>query len=652
MSTSHSAKVSIKNNMGGSATIFMSHMYGSNPVEHAEWTLQNNQTSGQLTVNFKTHDLHTDHWYCLVHVHDGPNPGVYTTIGAPMLPVKMCMLRGDDAGQSFTNTIDMHGFHIKPQSGGCDTPLIWIKHALPPMYYFVLMLENHSFDHVLGNSAIQGTDAVTGKSTEIDGIADDFTNVYNGKTYHTKQTAVDPLLTDPGHEFMDILQQLTGVTSNPFPKGPYPKIDNSGFVTNYATSDSEHTGVAKSGHEGDVMGACDSANQVPILNLLAQEFAVCDNWYSSLPGPTLPNRLFAMAASSSGMDGSPSSKRVVLSETIHGIKFQNGSFFELLYSNHYLCRIYNDRGDAFASDPVSKRHGGAFALASTLKHVHMTGIHNLKHLPKDLSNPYPYPFTFIEPNYGNVSSDKYTGGSSQHPMDSLLAGEELIAFVYNTLRASPIWNQCVLIITYDEHGGYFDHAVAPVPAPPPGDKPPHNFNEFSFDFKTYGVRVPAVIVSPLIPQGLIDHTLYDHTSILKTIEKQLGLPWLTNRDKAANDFSHLISLTEPRTAPSDLSMGDEPDPEAKGTEDMEMETETETDEPLPERGNVIGMLQIAAKADFSLSDGSDEAREAIIARVEAIKTRSQARDYFEEIMTRVEERHAEMYPEPREVTED
>jgi hypothetical protein len=170
---------------------------------------------------------------------------------------------------------------------------------------------------------------------------------------------------------------------------------------------------------------------------------------------------------------------------------------------------------------------------------------------------YDASYTFIEPNYGNLipvlTPGDYTCGNSQHPLDDLTRGERLIKTVYETIRNSPLWEKSVLLITYDEHGGFFDH-VAPPPAVAPGDSvidPANNHN--NFDFKQLGVRVPAIVISPFVPRNTVDGTRYDHTALLATVERLFGTQSITNRDGAANDFLHLLSLATPRTdAPTTL----------------------------------------------------------------------------------------------------
>jgi phospholipase C len=124
-------------------------------------------------------------------------------------------------------------------------------------------------------------------------------------------------------------------------------------------------------------------------------------------------------------------------------------------------------------------------------------------------------------------------------------GEQLIADVYNCLRASKVWRKSLLIITYDEHGGCYDHAAPPAAVPP---EPPLPTQTFAFD--RYGVRVPAVVVSPYVAPGTIFRQTsgapYDHTSIIATVRKRFGLSSaITARDAAAPDLGSLLSLGKP-----------------------------------------------------------------------------------------------------------
>jgi phospholipase C len=154
-------------------------------------------------------------------------------------------------------------------------------------------------------------------------------------------------------------------------------------------------------------------------------------------------------------------------------------------------------------------------------------------------------FVFLEPSWGSK-------GNSQHPNYDVSAGEAFISQVYNTLFGSKVWNQTLLIITYDEHGGCFDHVPPPANATPPDTLA----GEFGFTFTRFGPRVPTVLVSPWIAAGTVYRvpqsgsatpTPFDHTSILKTVENRFGLPSLTKRDAAAPDVSGVLTLATART---------------------------------------------------------------------------------------------------------
>src|SRR5262249_8379761 len=136
--------------------------------------------------------------------------------------------------------------------------------------------------------------------------------------------------------------------------------------------------------------------------------------------------------------------------------------------------------------------------------------------------------------------------NDMHPPSDVRPGEALIKQVYETVRGSPVWNQSVFVVLFDEHGGFFDHVFPPgAPAAvPPGDGAVDHSHQVQFN--PLGVRVPAIVVSPWVGRNLIDHTVHDHTSLLATVEKLFGLSPLTQRDAAANDFLEVFSQISPR----------------------------------------------------------------------------------------------------------
>jgi phospholipase C len=154
-------------------------------------------------------------------------------------------------------------------------------------------------------------------------------------------------------------------------------------------------------------------------------------------------------------------------------------------------------------------------------------------------------YVFIEPDWHPFT--KFKGGNSQHPVDDVTRGEQLIKETYEAIRNSPVWEKSLLVITYDEHGGFYDHVPPPV-AVEPGDRPTNPFNnKYGFSFGQLGVRVPAVVVSPFIAKGVVDHRIYDHSSVPSTIEERFGLTNLTQRDKQAARVTTLLTLNDPRT---------------------------------------------------------------------------------------------------------
>ena len=389
------------------------------------------------------------------------------------------------------------------------------------------MLENRSFDHIFGFSPFTGQDAATHQQTTTDRpdpAVDTNTDTNTGKIYPVQPTAdfsLKDLDVDPGHEFGDVQQQLAGA--------------NGGFVNNYAAQ----KGVVDPGR---VMN-CFSPAQLPVLNQLAAEFAVCDSWFSSLPGPTWPNRFFMMAATSGGLTKSPTTGDIIKATALQGYSFQHGNIFDALDKQEVPWCIVE--GDMF---PVS------FALKGMDANLARGRFVSMKDFAARLADPgFNEQFIFIEPQYGTHKFDvtgpgDFSGGNSMHPLDDVRKGEQLVKQVYETIRNVPaVWANSVLLITFDEHGGFYDH-VQPGATTPPGDNPINTApGQQPFDFNQFGVRVPAIIVSPLIAKGIIDHTVYDHTSALATLERLVNVPPLTQRDAAAKDFSHLFTLTTPRT---------------------------------------------------------------------------------------------------------
>ncbi|HLX92282.1 MAG TPA: alkaline phosphatase family protein [Puia sp.] len=403
-----------------------------------------------------------------------------------------------------------------------------IKHV------FVLMLENRAFDHMLGLSGISGIDAHTGQPTSIEGVNPNFQNTYKGASYPVTTGADLVMPFDPGHEFPDVVQQLCGEGSV-YNGGVYPAINNSGFVADYAgvilKANPAATGF------GEIM-KCYKPSQLAVLTQLAQEFCVCDHWHASLPGPTWPNRFFAHATTSGGLDHSPSLSEIGDWTLLNGFSFPGGTIYDKLTAHGKTWRLY--RGKKLPRI-------GSIPNVAALKGIKLSSTNYYEKFATDVAGEYSWNYTFIEPNYGDVVNNSYSGGQSEHPMDNVLNGEALVQSTYEAIRNSPLWESSLLIITYDEHGGFYDH-VAPPAAVPPGDSTPKTgHNQYGFLFDRYGVRVPAVVISAYTLKNSISHTVFDHSSIPATLECMFGLNPMTGRDGTANNLTALAGLAAART---------------------------------------------------------------------------------------------------------
>jgi phospholipase C len=481
--------------------------------------------------------------------------------------------------------------------------------ASPIQHVFVLMLENHSFDNMLALSGIPGLIAATPADS----------NSYGGVTYNVAGNAPGSMPTDPGHEFPDVVEQLCGAGATYPSGGPYPAINNSGFAANYATTTTE--GAPPPGEDiGDILQCFDTATQLPVMYELATQFVVCDQWFSSLPGPTWPNRFFLHGGSSNGLDHSPTSEEMGAWETVDGFRYQHGSIFDAMSSRSVGYQLYHDD-----NGPLE----GRVSQVSSIHGIDLWDVNDLSDFANDLqAASYPYAYTFIEPNYGDVANGSYADGSSQHPMDGVAKGEGLMKQVYETLRNSPLWASSVLIIIYDEHGGFYDH-FAPGPAYPPSDGSPADYNQSGFTFAQYGVRVPAIVVSPWL-QARVDHTVYDHSSVLATLEG-LFFPGmtLTSRDGNAQPIAGILAPAGLMRTDCPTTLAD-PAPAAATALAPAVDLAARESEPVPDGSSLTATLGTAMKADSKMS-GSAMAR----ANLATVQTRAHARQYLRDVMGKV-----------------
>lgn len=374
----------------------------------------------------------------------------------------------------------------------------------------VLMLENRSFDCLLGAlyPAGDGFRGLIGTEANLDPNGTPIP-VWNGGTTSSGEMATPT--PDPGELFTDMNTQLFGSPTVP---SPAPVPDMSGFVKNYMAQ----TDALPQPYAGASVMHHFTPDQVPVLSQLARQFAVCDAWHASAPCQTWPNRFFVHTATAGGYENNSPVHFPYDMPTVFGRfdQAQKGQW-----------RVYfHDMPQALTLSELWPRLS-EFRFYAEFQHDARTGT-----LPA---------YSFIEPRYFtdlDLPND-------QHPPHVVTLGEQLIADVYNNLRAGPLWEKTLLVITYDEHGGCYDH-VAPPSATPPSPNPTTPFN-----FDRYGVRVPAVIVSPHIVPGTVlrppsEPVPFDHTSIIASLRKRFNLgPPLTGRDAVAPDLDTVPTLEGP-----------------------------------------------------------------------------------------------------------
>ncbi|MBS0173811.1 MAG: hypothetical protein JSR64_07235, partial [Nitrospira sp.] len=401
-------------------------------------------------------------------------------------------------------------------------------------HFVVLMLENRSFDHLFGffePSAGQQIDNILSMASQPSNRLDPSKPESAGNpAFKVSQPA--PFAVDdkdgPSHSFKSVNVQLTNNASGPSEDVP---VLNNGFARNYADNLKPRLRVVDRDHVDQVM-QCFAPDQLPSINQLAREFCLCDHWHCEVPGPTMPNRMFMHAATSEGYVHNDF-KRPYTSKTV----------FELFEEKDLTWAVYfHDLCDLLQFPK----------LAQTKDH-----FRRFEQWPADVAAGRLPHYTFLFPRFMNkrAADGSTLFANSQHAPEDVRFGDHLIADVYDALAANPdLFKETALVITYDEHGGFYDH-VPPGPAPSPDGQDSPNpddratFKLPSFSFDRLGLRVPALIVSPWIAKGTVEHRQLQHTSIIKTARDIFGLDGLNQRDESAQSFADLFDAAEqPRSA--------------------------------------------------------------------------------------------------------
>ncbi len=382
---------------------------------------------------------------------------------------------------------------------GCGHPCI--KHIV------VLMMENRSFDHMLG--------LLMNEIPDLRGVrGGDWTNVDDKGNVHTLRAGAayqGQFLVDPPHDFWSVHQQLYAHPGQPATRPPQP--DMLGFAATYARAGGDPTHIMK----------CFSPERLPTIRALAKNYLVCDNWFASVPGPTNPNRAFAHFGTSFG-------------------RVDNGPVWFMMLNRRLEQGIYGrlrDRGKTAKIYYYSPQSG---TIAMTFLPSAYFGLY--RDFVNDCKNNALPDYAFIEPPY--VDQDDGTMAADHHPDSFVLAGDQFIRNVYEAIRSSDeLWRSTLFLIVWDEHGGIFDH-VSP-PTLPYGDSFRSPVAGFSFD--RLGVRVGAIVVSPYVTPS-VSHELFEHASIPATVTQQfIGPPDKHapyRREQSAATLQQLLIDMSPR----------------------------------------------------------------------------------------------------------
>jgi phospholipase C len=388
----------------------------------------------------------------------------------------------------------------------------------------VLMMENRSFDHMLGYLKREGMD-------EVDGLTgEEFNLDTSGRRVHVHAfDAEDTRLQRHGEALQKRLDPDHSPRGVQVQLGPGYGADgrNGGFVKSFLESrdpDDRDPDLAS------VPMGYYTSKDVPVYDHLARQYCVCDRWYASIPGDTWPNRMYALtgeegpkAVDGEGFFGDVA-KLPWLGKRLRGVPLYDGKAFTRQLRDEQWHWYSHDPATLRAADPTYRDlrdlkddnfsffdRAKVSRLTKLLEHEIVDGDSFLD----DAARNRLAQVSWIDPNFYDVHV-RETVSNDDHPPSDIRAGQAFVLDVYDALRRSPEWEDTLLIVTYDEHGGFFDHHDPPkLPA---GDPSTHG---------TYGLRVPALIVGPRVRRQVLHEPIpgaeqdgrpqFDHTSLIKTI---------------------------------------------------------------------------------------------------------------------------------------
>jgi phospholipase C len=473
----------------------------------------------------------------------------------------------------------------------------------------VLMLENRSFDSLLGYLYSRNYPVPPGK--QFDGV--DGKNLSNpipvGWQFKDENGAlvtevpVAPIsdinditfkipslpYPDPGEDYPHVNTQLFNSNKpTPYNQPPYnlpspvPAPTMNGFVSDYIQNylANEYPGLTSPpppdafyGQYKCIMQSYDPAD-LPVLSGLAREFAVFDHWFCSVPSETICNRNFWHAGTSWGHVINPGPADDPGDEDNHPNTdawledTAGATLFSQLSTSPFDWKIYSDN-----KIPLTPTVNLSLPVTPLLHLLNFFPLYpfdssDISGFKSDCANGKLPAYSFIEPNFFNPHNDMHPStpgelGDGEQTISPVLLGDVLVWDVYHAIFTSPYhWDNTLLIITFDEHGGCYDHVsppgryganeVIPEIATPPDLAGYTKWDGFAFD--RLGLRVPTIMVSPYIKRNTIINASMSHTSFLRTMREKWGLSSLSARADASPSLRDcgLLCSTLQRQAMSDM----------------------------------------------------------------------------------------------------
>lgn len=353
----------------------------------------------------------------------------------------------------------------------------------------IVMMENRSFDHMLGYLSLPDY-----RRDEVDGLKLKPESTPQNPIWesnfvvpgpYTPFRLPDPRVpfepkTDPPHERLNIQLQL-GVPQG----GVYPM---NGFVQSYPAT------INVNGKDRPIVMGYFTGEDLPTTHFFSEKFLICDQWFSSLPTGTQPNRLLAMSGQSR------------IDVNVNKTLPDQSLVYDWLTAHGVRWRVYSESIPFFSLMPSqwdAILNGKNFRMFINLAH--------------DILNEDAATFPqviFVEPRYTNAPH--IDPPHDDHAPSAVDPGQRFLMEVYAAITANPArWSKSVMIVTYDEHGGFFDHVSPPlIPAAAPNGEYPA--------FTSLGARVPAYVISPWVEPRSVLHNKMDHTAILQYLGEEFG----------------------------------------------------------------------------------------------------------------------------------